>query len=39
MEGLTGASFEGHLYPREWTSNIYYLDKYGKGGTRCMRLK
>ena len=37
--GWTGASFEGHLYPRAWSGNINYLDKYGKGGSRCMRLK
>ncbi len=37
--GWTGASWEGHYYPRQWTSNIYFLDKYGKGTTRCMRLK
>lgn len=37
--GWTGASFEGHLYPRAWTGTIQYLDKYGKGGSRCMRLK
>ena len=37
--GWTGASFEGHLYPRAWTGGINYLDKYGKGGSRCMRLK
>ena len=37
--GWTGSSFEGHLYPRAWTGTIQYLDKYGKGGSRCMRLK
>lgn len=37
--GWTGASFEGHVYPRAWTGTIQYLDKYGKGGSRCMRLK
>jgi hypothetical protein len=37
--GWTGSSFEGHVYPRAWTGGIYALDKYGKGGTRCMRLK
>jgi len=37
--GWTGASFEGHRYPRAWTGTINYLDKYGKGGSRCMRLK
>ena len=39
FRGWTGASFEGHNYPRTWTSAIYFLDKYGKGSTRCMRLK
>jgi hypothetical protein len=37
--GWTGASFEGHVYPRMWTSAVYFLDKYGKGDGRCMRLK
>jgi hypothetical protein len=37
--GWTGSSFEGHVYPRAWTGGIYALDKYGKGGTRCMRLR
>jgi len=37
--GWTGSSFEGHRYPRAWTGGINYLDKYGKGGSRCMRLK
>ncbi len=37
--GWTGSSFEGHYYPRMWTSSVYYLDKYGKGSTRCMRLR
>lgn len=37
--GWTGSSFEGHVYPRQWTGSINYLDKYGKGGARCMRLK
>jgi hypothetical protein len=37
--GWTGSSFEGHRYPRAWTGNIQYLDKYGKGGSRCMRLR
>jgi len=37
--GWTAASFEGHLYPRAWTGTIQSLDKYGKGGSRCMRLK
>jgi hypothetical protein len=37
--GWTGASFEGHDYPRMWTSAVYFLDKYGKGDGRCMRLK
>lgn len=37
--GWTGSSFEGHVYPRAWTGTINYLDKYGKGGARCMRLK
>ena len=37
--GWTGSSFEGHFYPRLWTSVLNYLDKYGKGGARCMRLK
>ena len=39
--GWTGSSFEGHLsgYGATWGGGIYFLDKYGKGGTRCMRLK
>ncbi len=37
--GWTGSSWEGHNYPRAWTGGIYFLDKYGKGSTRCMRLK
>lgn len=37
--GWTGASFEGHRYPRSWGGGIYYLDKYGKGGSRCIHLK
>jgi len=37
--GWTGSSFEGHVYPRAWTGAIQYLDKYGKGSSRCMRLK
>lgn len=37
--GWTGSSFEGHVYPRQWTGTINFLDKYGKGGARCMRLK
>jgi hypothetical protein len=37
--GWTGSSFEGHRYPRQWTGTINPLDKYGKGGSRCMRLK
>lgn len=37
--GWTGSSFEGHYYPRLWTTAVYYLDKYGKGGVRCMRLR
>jgi hypothetical protein len=39
--GWTGSSFEGHLagYGPLWTSGVYYLDKYGKGGARCMRLQ
>ncbi len=39
IRGWTGSSFEGHFYPRAWTGNVYFLDKYGKGGTRCMRLR
>ncbi len=37
--GWTGASWEGHEYPRMWTSEIEMLDKYGKSGARCIRLK
>jgi hypothetical protein len=37
--GWTGASWEGHAYPRLWTSGLDRLDKYGKGGSRCMRLQ
>jgi len=37
--GWTGASFEGHLYPRSWNSALAFMDKYGKGGARCMRLE
>lgn len=37
--GWTGSSFEGHVYPRMWTGGVYFLDKYGKGGSRCMRLR
>jgi hypothetical protein len=37
--GWTGSSFEGHFYGRTWDSAVYYVDKYGKGGARCMRLK
>ncbi len=36
--GWNGTSFEGHIYGLvSWGLNP--LDKYGKGGTRCMRLK
>jgi hypothetical protein len=37
--GWTGASFEGHIYGRAWSTALVFMDKYGKGGTRCMRLK
>ncbi len=37
--GWTGSSFEGHVYPRSWSPTVYFLDKYGKGGSRCMRLQ
>ena len=37
--GWTGSSFEGHRYPRMWSPGIYFLDKYGKGGSRCIHLK
>ncbi|HRG96903.1 MAG TPA: hypothetical protein PLR99_11690 [Polyangiaceae bacterium] len=37
--GWTGSSFEGHVYPRSWGGGINILDKYGKGGARCMRLR
>ncbi|MFO0664074.1 MAG: hypothetical protein U0174_08985 [Polyangiaceae bacterium] len=37
--GWTGSSFEGHVYPRSWSPGIYFLDKYGKGGSRCIHLK
>jgi hypothetical protein len=37
--GWTGGSWEGHIYPRLWTSPLDRLDKYGKGGSRCMRLQ
>jgi hypothetical protein len=37
--GWTGSSFEGHYYPRLWNSAVYFLDKYGKGSARCMRLR
>jgi len=36
--GWTGSSWEGHLYPRSWTTSVYFVDKYGKTGARCMRL-
>ena len=35
----TGASFEGHFYPRSWTVPLYFLEKYGKATARCIRLK
>jgi len=37
--GWTGASWEGHEYPFWWTGLLDQLEKYGKGGARCMRLK
>jgi hypothetical protein len=37
--GWTGASFEGHNYNRQWASAINVWDKYGKGTSRCFRLK
>jgi hypothetical protein len=37
--GWSGASFEGHHYGRSGDSGLYFLDKYGKGSARCMRLK
>ena len=37
--GWTGSSFEGHVYPRRWDYALVFMDKYGKGGARCMRLK
>jgi hypothetical protein len=37
--GWTGASFEGHFYGRKWDTAVLYVDKYGKGGARCMRLE
>ncbi len=36
--GWSGSSFEGHRYFRSGTSPLHFLDKYGKGSTRCMRL-
>jgi hypothetical protein len=39
FHGWTGASFEGHIYPRGWTGTVVPFDKYGKGGGRCMRLR
>jgi hypothetical protein len=38
-KGWTGASWEGHVYPRSWASDVDRMDKYGKGGARCMRLQ
>jgi hypothetical protein len=32
-------SFDGHVYPRAWTTPLVFMDKYGKGGARCMRLR
>lgn len=37
--GWTGSSFEGHVYPRGWVGGVSPLDKYGKGSSRCMRLR
>jgi hypothetical protein len=37
--GWSGSSFEGHHYGRSGDSTLYFLDKYGKGSARCMRLK
>ena len=37
--GWSGSSFEGHNYQRSGNSLLYFLDKYGKGSARCMRLK
>lgn len=37
--GWTGSSFEGHNYGKAGNSTPYFLDKYGKGGARCMRLR
>lgn len=39
FHGWTGSSFEGHNYPRQWNGTIVPVDKYGKGGARCMRLR
>jgi hypothetical protein len=37
--GWTGASWEGHEYPRLWSSVLDLLDKYGKSSARCIRLR
>ena len=37
--GWTGSSFEGHYYDRSWATALVFMDKYGKGSSRCMRLQ
>lgn len=37
--GWTGSSFEGHYQSRNWTNPVVHIDKYGKAGARCMRLR
>lgn len=39
FNGYAGGSWEGHEYARAMTSAVIPYDKYGKTGTRCMRLQ
>jgi hypothetical protein len=41
FHGWAGSSFEGHAPSSYGTRlyNVWFLDKYGKGTSRCMRLK
>jgi hypothetical protein len=39
--GWKGSSFEGHAPSSYGTQvyNLWFLDKYGKAGSRCIRLR
>jgi hypothetical protein len=37
--GWFGSSWEGHVYPRGWDYAADRMEKYGKSGARCMRLR